>query len=67
MSMIIKSWDELPLTLTAEEAATAARVNIKRIYELAKTKGTGFPVFFSGKAIRIPRDAFRRWLDSQAS
>ncbi len=65
MSTALIDWDELPAVLTVPEAAKAARVGKAAIYNYARTRGQGFPVVRFGKAIRIPRDAFRAWLESQ--
>ena len=54
-------WDELPLVLNSEEVAQILRVGVRVVYDLARVKG--FPVVRHGRAIRIPRDALRHWLD----
>ncbi|MBS3938488.1 MAG: helix-turn-helix domain-containing protein [Peptococcaceae bacterium] len=63
----LTSWDSLPLVLTVEEAAQVIGVGCRAIYDLARTKRQGFPVVRLGKSIRIPRDAFRQWLNSRVS
>ncbi len=63
----LTSWDNLPLVLTVEEAAQVIGVGCRAIYDLARTTRQGFPVVRLGKSIRIPRDAFRQWLNSRVS
>ncbi len=57
--------DTLPLMLNVPEAAKVARVSEATMYTLVHAEG--FPVVRFGRAIRIPRDAFIRWLERQAS
>jgi len=56
-------WEELPLVLSVDEAAKVVGVGSRAIYAMVRI--TGFPVVHFGRVIRIPRDAFRRWLDSR--
>lgn len=58
------SWDELPLVLSVEQAAKVVGVGSRAIYDMARI--TGFPVVRFGRIIRIPRDAFRQWLNNRA-
>lgn len=55
-------WDSLPTVLSVAEAAELARVGQAQIYDLAHTKN--FPAVRFGRIIRIPRDAFRRWMEN---
>ena len=54
----------LPLVLTVDEAAAVARVARSTIYELSHAEG--FPAVRFGRAIRIPRDSFLRWIEQRA-
>ena len=54
----------LPVMLTVEEVRRILGVSRPIAYEIAHRKG--FPVVRFGRAIRIPRDAFLRWLDAQS-
>lgn len=56
-------WEQLPVILTVPEAAKLARVGKAQIYNLSHTKH--FPAIKIGRTIRIPRDAFRRWLENK--
>lgn len=63
--VVMKSAAEYPMILTVDDAAALARVSPKTIYELVHAEG--FPAVHFGRAIRIPRDSFLRWLENQAS
>jgi excisionase family DNA binding protein len=54
----------LPAILTMEQVRQVLGVSRPVAYELVHRKG--FPVVRFGRAIRIPRDAFQRWLDAQS-
>jgi len=57
------SWDDLPLVLSVEQAAKVVGVGNRAVYEMVRI--TGFPVVRFGRIIRIPRDAFRQWLNNR--
>ena len=57
--------DDLPLILTVPEAAKIAKVSPGTMYQMVRIEG--FPVVRFGRSIRIPTQAFLRWLDSQAA
>jgi excisionase family DNA binding protein len=57
--------DVLPLVLTVADIGKTMRLSKVKAYELIHQKG--FPLILCGRAIRIPRDAFFRWLESQAA
>jgi excisionase family DNA binding protein len=59
------SVEGLPLVLRMSHVQAVLGCSKNTAYELAHQKG--FPVVRLGKAIRVPRDAFLRWLESQAS
>jgi excisionase family DNA binding protein len=54
----------LPAILTVEELRQLLGVSRPVAYDLTHRKG--FPAVRFGRAIRIPRDAFLRWLDAQS-
>ena len=56
--------EELPLVLTMRHIQEITGLSKPKVYELAHTRG--FPAVRFGRAIRVPRDAFLRWLDEQA-
>lgn len=54
----------LPAIWTMEQVRQVLGLSRPMAYELAHRKG--FPAVRFGRAIRIPRDAFQRWLDAQS-
>lgn len=54
---------DLPYVLTAKEAAKIARVSEYTIW--AHCKPGGIPHTRFGRVIRIPRDPFLKWMESQ--
>ena len=56
-----KSYDELPLVLTAETAAKLLGISISSMYELMHEKG--FPVLKIGTRLVVPREKFRAWVE----
>jgi len=51
-------------TLKISEVAKEIGINEIAAYELAKQPG--FPAFFIGKRIIVPREAFMAWLNNSA-
>ena len=60
-----KSYQDLPLTLTAPEVGEVLGISRAAAYELVRSEG--FPRMKIGKRILIPRDAFIRWIDENRS
>jgi excisionase family DNA binding protein len=56
--------EELPLVLTMRHIQEITGLSKPKVYELAHTRG--FPVVRFGRALRVPREAFLRWLNEQA-
>jgi excisionase family DNA binding protein len=56
--------EELPLVLTMRHIQEITGLSKPKVYELAYMRG--FPVVRFGRALRVPREAFLRWLDEQA-
>ena len=54
----------LPAVLTLKHVQEVLGISRPKTYELAHTRG--FPVMRFGRAIRVPREAFLRWLEQQA-
>ena len=59
-----KSYQDLPLTLTAPEVAAVLGISRAAAYELVRSKG--FPHMKIGTRILVPRDKFLAWIDDQA-
>jgi excisionase family DNA binding protein len=60
----IMDLDTLPAVLTVQQVQDILGISRVKAYEL--THARGFPVIRVGRAIRVPRELFRRWLDGQA-
>ncbi len=56
---------ELPLVMRVADVQRALMISRLKAYELVHQ--AGFPAVRIGRAIRIPRDAFIRWLHEQTS
>ena len=56
--------EELPLVLTMRHIQEITGLSKPKVYELSHTRG--FPVVRFGRALRVPREAFLRWLNEQA-
>lgn len=60
---IIKTYEELPLFLSAQMVADVLGVSISSAYELMHEDG--FPSLRIGNRLVIPKDHFRRWVEEQ--
>ena len=60
---IIKSYEELPLFLSAQMVAYVLGVSISSAYELMHENG--FPSLRIGNRLVIPKDRFRQWVEEQ--
>lgn len=60
-------FQDLPDILRVDEVAAVLRLSRSAAYELAHKEG--FPVInpLGGKSMRIPKDAFMKWLESQTN
>lgn len=58
-----KSYDELPLFLSAKLVAQTLGVSISSAYELMAEQG--FPAIHIGNRIVVPKDRFRQWAERQ--
>lgn len=58
-----KSYQDLPLTLTAPEVSQVLGISRAAAYELVRSKG--FPHMKIGTRILVPRDKFLAWIDEQ--
>jgi len=61
---VVVSHGELPLVLTMRDVEEITGLSKPKVYELAHTQG--FPAVRFGRAIRVPREAFFRWLEQKA-
>lgn len=66
MKSNFKSYDELPLMLTASDISGILGMSLNNCYELLKTPG--FPVLYvSKRRMVVPKDKFIAWMDKQVS
>ena len=64
--IVYKSFDQLPVTIQAEDIAAVLGISRAGAYTLMRSKG--FPTIYVGKRRMIVlRDKFIAWLDEQAS
>ena len=58
-----KSYEDLPLTLSAPEVAEVLGISRAAAYALVRSKG--FPHMKIGTRILVPKDKFIAWIDEQ--
>ena len=63
--IVYKSFDQLPITLRADELAAVLGISRASAYTLMRSKG--FPTIFIGKRMVVYRDKFIQWMDEQVS
>ena len=59
------SYNQLPLSLNANDIAAVLGISRANAYTLMRAKG--FPTIFIGKRMIVPRDKFIEWMDLQIS
>lgn len=59
----IRSYDDLPLTLTVPEVGEVLGISRAKAYDLARSEG--FPSMRIGTRILVPRDKLIRWIDKE--
>ena len=64
MNFTYTNLEDLPLTLTATEAAAVLRISRSKVYELTHT--ASFPAIRIGNRVVIPRDKLIEWMNEQA-
>jgi excisionase family DNA binding protein len=62
MQTITTHSHELPLVLKADDIQRLLGLSRVRTYQLLHQRG--FPVVRIGRCLRVPRDAFFRWLEA---
>ena len=65
MTTTYSSYDQLPLSLCANDIAAVLGISRANAYTLMRSKG--FPTSFIGKRMVVPRDKFIEWMDLQIS
>ena len=61
---LLKDVQDLPAVLRIKDVQDFLGLSRPKTYELAHTKG--FPVVKFGRALRVPKIAFLRWLEDKA-
>ena len=59
-----KSYDELPLFLSAKTVAQVLGISLASTYELLHREG--FPVVKIGSRLVVPKEKFLAWVEEQA-
>ena len=65
MTTTYTSYNQLPLSLNANDIAAVLGISRANAYTLMRAKG--FPTIFIGKRMIVPRDKFVEWMDLQIS
>ena len=65
MTTTYTSYNQLPLSLNANDIAAVLGISRANAYALMRAKG--FPTIFIGKRMIVPRDKFIEWMDLQIS
>ena len=65
MTTTYTSYNQLPLSLRADDIAAVLGISRANAYTLMRAKG--FPTIFIGKRMIVPRDKFIEWMDLQIS
>ena len=65
MTTTYTSYNQLPLSLNANDIAAVLGISRANAYTLMRAKG--FPTIFIGKRMIVPRDKFIAWMDLQIS
>ena len=65
MTTTYTSYDQLTLSLCANDIAAVLGISRANAYTLMRSKG--FPTIFIGKRMIVPRDKFIEWMDLQIS
>ena len=65
MTTTYTSYNQLPLSLNANDIAAVLGISRANANTLMRAKG--FPTIFIGKRMIVPRDKFIEWMDLQIS
>ena len=65
METTYTSYNQLPLSLNANDIAAVLGISRANAYTLMRAKG--FPTIFISKRMIVPRDKFIEWMDLQIS
>lgn len=56
-----KNYEELPMTIGADEVAAVLGISRSSAYELLHSEG--FPILRLGRRLLVPRDRFIQWIN----
>ena len=65
MTKKYSTYDELPVTISADEVAMVLGISRANAYSLMHTKG--FPTIFLGRRMIVPKDKFVEWIEQQVA
>lgn len=65
MNRVFSSYEDLPITISANEVAQILGISRANAYALMHAKG--FPTIFIGRRMIVPKDKFIEWIHSQVS
>ena len=58
-------FDDLPITLSAEDVAQVLGISRSHTYLLMRSKG--FPTLTIGKRMTVPKDKLKEWMDKHTA
>lgn len=62
---VCTSFDELPITLNADQVAIVLGISRANAYTVMRS--SGFPTIHIGKRMVVPKEKLRLWMDAQTS
>ena len=65
MTTTYTSYDQLPLSLCANDIAAVLGISRANAYTLMRSKG--FPTIFIGKRMIVPKEKLLAWMEEQMS
>ncbi|MBQ8981601.1 MAG: helix-turn-helix domain-containing protein [Eubacterium sp.] len=60
------NFDEMPITLSVEQAAEALSISAVSLYKIIKKDST-FPAIKMGRRIVIPKENLKKWIDKKVN
>lgn len=64
MNSSVTSFDQLPITLKADQVAAVLGISRSNAYNLMRSEG--FPTLHIGKRMLVPKDRLIHWIDTNA-
>lgn len=65
MNTVFTNYDQLPLSLNADQVAQVLGISRAGAYKLMNSKG--FPVLKVGKRLVVPKDKLLAWVEQQVA